>query len=252
MEKIRFEKDDRAYRIVLDDPPLHILDIAMLEELREALRAVENDRALLLISSSGGKTFSAGASVHDHMGDRVKAMLAAFHDCFRILDRLELVTVSLVQGAALGGGAELAFAADFVLASSRAKFGQPEINLGVFPPVAAYQLSRQLPPRRGLELLLTGDPIGADEALRLGLVNSVFPEADFDAKSAEWLARLHKQSSSSMRLTKRAFRLASESDFAEKLARVEALYLDELMQTADAVEGLEAFVEKRPPSWKGR
>src|SRR5687768_17012557 len=157
--KVAFSADAHAYRITLSDPPLHILDITMLEELREALGRVGNDRHALIIDAAGEKAFSAGASVQDHLGDRVATMLSAFHDCFRILARLDLVTVALVRGAALGGGCELALACDFVLASDRARFGQPEINLGVFPPVAAYQLSRQTAPRKGLELFLTGDPI---------------------------------------------------------------------------------------------
>ena len=163
-EEIALSSDANAWRITLNDPPLHILDIAMLEELRDALGRVTNDRHALIIDATGEKAFSAGASVQDHLGDRVAAMLERFHDCFRILARLDLVTVALVRGAALGGGCELALACDFVLASDRARFGQPEIQLGVFPPVAAYQLSRQLPPRKGLELILTGDPIDAATA----------------------------------------------------------------------------------------
>ena len=156
-----------------------------------------------------------------------------------------------MRGAALGGGCELALACDFVLASDRAKFGQPEINLGVFPPVAAYQLSRQIAPRKGLELLLTGDTIDAATAERLGLVNAVFPLAEFDARAGEWLQRLYKQSASSLRFARRAFRLAQNADFNERLAAVERLYLDELMETSDANEGLNAFVEKRKPVWSG-
>src|SRR5205814_3425754 len=154
-----------------------------LEELRDALTQIRPDHHCLIIDAQGEKAFSAGASVQDHVGDRVATMLARFHDCFRILARLDLVTVALVRGAALGGGCELALACDFVLASDRARFSQPEINLGVFPPVAAYQLSRQTAPRKGLELLLTGDAIDADAAERLGLVNAVFPLAEFDALS---------------------------------------------------------------------
>src|SRR5207302_6764602 len=126
-------------------------------------------------------------------------MLDRFHDCFRLLAKLDLVTIALVRGAALGGGCELAMACDFVLASDRARFGQPEINLGVFPPVAAYQLSRIAPPRRGLELLLTGEAVDAATAERLGLVNAVFPLAELDARADEWLARLYRQSASSLR-----------------------------------------------------
>lgn len=252
MSKITFSSDANAYRITLADPPLHILDIALLEELRDALRGITNDRHLLIIDASGEKAFSAGASVQDHLGDRVSAMLERFHDCFRMLARLDLITVALVRGVALGGGCELALACDFVLASDRARFGQPEIQLGVFPPVAAYQLSRQLPPRKGLELFLSGDPIDAASAERLGLVNAVFPAAEFDARANEWFARITRHSASSLRMAKKAFRLAQAEDFDERLARVERLYLEELMQTSDANEGLNAFVEKRKPEWKGR
>ena len=249
MSKVHFSKNADHYRITLNDPPLHILDIALLEELREALRQVKNDRHMLVIDAQGEKAFSAGASVGDHMGDRIERMLGAFHDCFRILARLELVTVALVRGVALGGGCELAMACDFVLASDTAKFGQPEIKLGVFPPVAAYQLSRQTAPRRGLELLLTGESIGADEALQLGLVNAVFTRDQFDARSEEWLRRLTRHSASSVRFAKKAFRLANVDDFEERLAAVEKLYLQELMKTSDAEEGLRAFMEKRAPEW---
>jgi cyclohexa-1,5-dienecarbonyl-CoA hydratase len=252
MAKIAVTSDADAHRITLTDPPLNILDIAMLEELREALSKVENDRHALIIDAEGEKAFSAGASVQDHIGDRVRTMLSAFHDCFRILARLDLVTVALVRGVALGGGCELAMGCDFVLASDRARFGQPEIALGVFPPVAAYQLSRQTSPRAGLELLLSGDPIDAHTAERLGLVNAVFPAAEFSARADEWMKRLLRHSASSVRLAKKAMRLAQADDFAERLERVEHLYLDELMKTSDANEGLAAFVEKRKPMWSGR
>jgi cyclohexa-1,5-dienecarbonyl-CoA hydratase len=248
--KIGFTSDANSYRITLADPPLHILDIAMLYELRDAIGRVRNDRHCLIIDAQGDKAFSAGASVQDHLGDRVIEMLRVFHDCFRALAKLELTTVALVRGAALGGGCELAMACDFILASESARFGQPEINLGVFPPVAAYQLSRLVAPRVGLELLLTGDPIDAATAERHGLVNAVFPAAEFDAKSDEWLARLYRHSASSLRIAKKAFRLAQSDDFEQRLAQVERLYLDELMNTEDATEGLTAFLEKRKPRWR--
>jgi cyclohexa-1,5-dienecarbonyl-CoA hydratase len=252
MAKIDFRSDANAYRITLNDPPLHILDISMLEELRDAIARARPDRHALIIDAAGEKAFSAGASVQDHLGDRVVTMLATFHDCFRDLAKLDLVTIALVRGAALGGGCELALACDFVLASDRARFGQPEINLGVFPPIAAYHLSRQIAPRKGLELLLTGEPIDANTAASLGLANAVFPAAEFNTKSDEWLAKIFRQSASSLRMTKKAFRLAQSADFSERLAAVERLYLDELMKTGDANEGLNAFLEKRKPVWQGR
>jgi len=251
MAKIDFQPDGQAYRITLNDPPLHILDIVMLEELRDAIGRVRPDRHALIIDASGDKAFSAGASVQDHLGDRVVTMLATFHDCFRALATLDVVTIALVRGVALGGGCELALACDFVLASERARFGQPEINLGVFPPVAAYQLSRQIAPRKGLELLLSGEPVDAKTAATLGLVNAIFPFAEFNAKADEWLAKIFRQSASSLRMAKKAFRLAQSADFNERLAAVERLYLEELMKTGDANEGLNAFIEKRKPVWRG-
>ncbi|MBV8516743.1 MAG: enoyl-CoA hydratase/isomerase family protein [Acidobacteria bacterium] len=252
MPKVALTSDEHAWRITLDAPPLHILDIALLEELRDALARVTPDRHALVIAASGDRAFSAGASVQDHLGDRVATMLRVFHDCFRALARLDLVTVALVRGAALGGGCELALACDFVLASDRARFGQPEIALGVFPPVAAYQLSRQLPPRKGLELLLTGDAIDAARAEQLGLVNVVFTDAEFDAHANAWLERLYRHSASSVRLAKKAFRLAQADEFEARLAATERLYLDELARTHDANEGLNAFLEKRSARWEGR
>jgi cyclohexa-1,5-dienecarbonyl-CoA hydratase len=252
MRKITVSTDPTSYRITLNDPPLNILDIEMLGELREAISRVSNDRHLLIIDAAGGKAFSAGASVQDHVGDRVVTMLSLFHDCFRAMAKLDVVTVALVRGAALGGGCELALACDFVLASDRARFGQPEINLGVFPPVAAYQLSRQTFPRKGLELLLSGEPVDAATAEGLGMVNAVFPLAEFDERAGAWLQLLSQQSASSLRLAKKAFRLAQSADFEERLEKVERLYLEELMKTKDASEGLNAFIEKRKPGWSNR
>ena len=245
MPKIAFSSDAHAYRITLDDPPLHILDIAMLAELRDALSKVRDDRHALIIDATGDRAFSAGASIPDHLDDRVATMLANFHDCFRTLARLDLVTVAFVRGPALGGGCELALACDFVLASDRARFALPEITLGVFPPVAAYQLSRQLDPRKGLEAMLTGEPFDAP-------VNAVFADDEFSQRAEEWMQRIYRQSASSVRMAKKAFRLAQREDFDERLARVERLYLEELMKTNDATEGLNAFLEKRKPSWQNR
>ena len=243
--KIAFSSDASAHRITLSDPPLHILDIPMLEELRDALSRVTPDRHALILDATGTRAFSAGVAVEDHLGDRAQTMLSVFHECFRILTRLDVVTVALVRGLALGGGCELAMACDFILASESASFGQPEIRLGVFPPVGAIQLSRKLPPRKGLEMMLTGDSVPAS-----AIANAVFADDDFDARANEWLERLYRHSASSLRIAKKAFRLAQAEDFDEKLARVESLYLDELMQTADATEGLVAFLEKREPRWR--
>ena len=252
MPKIRFSSDAQAYRITLDDPPLHILDLAMLDELRDALAKVGDDRHALIIDATGTKAFSAGASVQDHAVDRVAGMLERFHECFRTLARLDVVTVALVRGVALGGGCELALACDFVLAADSARFGYPEIELGVFPPVGAWQMSRQVAPRRGLELLLGGQTIDATLALSLGMVNAVFTDSDFESAAARWMDRLFGKSASSLRIAKKACRIAAAGEFEARLAEVERFYLEELVRTHDANEGLAAFLEKRKPRWENR
>ncbi len=252
MAKIRISEQPDRLTVTLDDPPLNILDTAMLEELRDVLGGGAKGKPLVVIEAAGEKAFSAGASVTDHLGEHVKPMLAAFHEALRRLYGMDAVTIAKVDGACLGGGCELALACDFVLASDRARFGQPEILLGVFPPVAAWQLSHQVFPRKGLELFLLGDPVDAATAERIGMVNAVFQVADFHAKSEAWIGRLARHSASSLLIAKKAFRLASGEDFARKLELTERLYLDELMKTHDANEGLIAFVEKRKPVWKGR
>lgn len=252
MPKIIQTETEHFYQITLADPPLNILDIAMMEELLEALQSVESNRAVLIIDAAGDRAFSAGASVQDHLEDRVERMLEVFHECCRRIHRMGMVTVALVDAPALGGGAELAFSCDLVLASERAKFGQPEILLGVFPPVAIHQLSRLLPPRIGFEMLVTGEPISAERAFELGLVNAVFRSEGFRESAERWLEKIHRQSASSLWFLKRAFRKAATEDFDRRLAESERFYLEELMKTEDAVEGLNAFIEKRPPTWKHR
>jgi cyclohexa-1,5-dienecarbonyl-CoA hydratase len=252
MPAIQMNKGEQFYTITLDKPPLNILDIELLGELREALGEVANDRWGVIISASGGKAFSAGASVQDHGAERIETMLSLFHDCFRRLYRVEMPTIALVRGAALGGGSELAFACDIVLAAETAQFGYPEIRLGVFPPVGAWQMARSGVPRRGLELILTGESIDAATALQLGLVNAVLPAGEFDAAAARWLEQLTRQSASSLRFAKKAYRLAAGDDFEVTLERIERLYLEELVATADASEGLTAFLEKRKPNYVNR
>jgi cyclohexa-1,5-dienecarbonyl-CoA hydratase len=249
--KVAFRSDAQSYRITLDAAPLNILDVELLEQLHDALKRVAPDRHTLVIDARGARAFSAGVSVQDHAQTRIAQTLQTFHDCFRMLARIDVITIAQVRGVALGGGCELALACDFVLASGDATFGYPEIKLGAFPPIGAWQMSRQLAPRKGLELLLTGDPIDATTAERLSLVNAVFPTEKFDEQCDAWRERLHRHSASSLRFAKRAYRIAQADDFETRLAAVERLYLDELTKTRDAEEGLNAFLEKRAPQWSG-
>jgi cyclohexa-1,5-dienecarbonyl-CoA hydratase len=176
-------------------------------------------------------------------------MLRAFHRaCCALLEAPQPV-IAIVQGAALGGGCELTLACDLVIASSRATFGQPEIKLGVFPPLAAVALPRMIPSHHASELLLTGRIVGAAEAARLGLVNRVSEETGLAAAAEETLSELLALSPASLRLAKQAMQRSRARPTAEEIADAERFYVERLMRTPDAVEGLEAFLEKRPPQW---
>lgn len=238
--------------ITLDRPPLNIIDMAMMGELSQAFAAVDADVRLVVVRASGDRAFSAGVSIPEHEGPQVREMIRLFHDALMRLHEVEVPTVALVQAMALGGGCELAMTCDFIVASEAARFGQPEIRLGVFPPVAVWQLQRQLPPRRGLEMLLSGNEIGAFEARDLGLINAVLDAGDYERRSEEWLGQFGRLSKSSLRLTKKAWRAAgSATDFKDAVGRAERIYLEELLKTSDAAEGIRAFIEKRHPNWDG-
>jgi len=250
---LRCVDDGAVLRITLARPPLNILTIEMMDELNAALEAAAGrPRLKAVLLAAEGKAFSAGVAIEDHQGDRVKPMLESFHRIFRQLHALDCVTVAAVQGAALGGGAELATFCDLVIAADTATLGQPEIKVGVFPPIAALHYPTRVGAQRALRLLLTGEVIGAAEAERIGLVDRVTP-ADKLAETVEAeLARYTAQSAVVLRLTKRAVREPLGARFEEGLSMLEELYHHELMVTEDAEEGLRAFVEKRKPIWKDR
>ncbi len=250
---IKVESDGNVARLVLDRPPLNILDLEALRELNRALRDLRADDALrALVISAEGKAFSAGVSVEDHLPERIELTLGAFHDVFRQLRRLGCPTVAAVQGAALGGGCELACFADFVIASESASFGVPEIKLGVFPPIAAVHFPERIGLARTLQLVLSGDVLPAAEAARIGLVDRVVAATALAGAVETLVARLKEKSASSLRLAKRAVLRTSARDFDARLVEAETAFLDELMKTSDAVEGLRAFMQKRPPAWSHR
>jgi len=240
-------------KITLNQPPLNIMDISMIEEIHNALARVHSaDEARVLVIDHKGKAFSAGVSIKDHTPDKVGEMIEKFHGMFRLLNALAVPSLALVDGAALGGGCELAVFCDLVIASDRATFGQPEIKVGVFPPVAAVLFPRLIGRNRALELLLTGDVIKAAEAKAIGLINKVLPTEGFREKTQEFVGQLTSLSGPVLRMTKRAVDRGLFSSVSEGIKATEELYLGELMQTEDAHEGLNAFLEKRKPVWKNR
>jgi cyclohexa-1,5-dienecarbonyl-CoA hydratase len=250
---VRFAADEDVARITLARPPLNILTIPMIEQVNAALEEVGRRPALkALVLDAEGRAFSAGVAVEDHQGERVKPMLIAFHQIFRHLHALDCPTIAAVQGPALGGGAELATFCDLVVASESATLGQPEIRVGVFPPIAALHYPTRVGETRARQLLLSGEILSARAAERIGLVDRVVAAGELEDSVTAAASAFTDKSAPILRLTKRAVRLARGFDFETALARLEALYLLELMATEDAEEGLRAFVAKRPPVWRDR
>lgn len=242
---------DSVARITLNQPPLNIIDLPMIGEMNDALRRIHSTSGVkVLVIGHHGKAFSAGVSIKDHAPGTVGEMLKQFHGLFHLLDSLAMPSLALVDGLALGGGCELAIFCDMVIASNRAAFGQPEIKVGVFPPVAAVLFPRFIGRNRTLELLLTGEVVDAMEAKAIGLVNKVFPPTSFCEKADEFIKKLTSLSGPVLRLTKRAVNRGLNGSVSDGIKDVEQLYLGELMQTEDAREGLNSFLEKRKPVWK--
>jgi cyclohexa-1,5-dienecarbonyl-CoA hydratase len=254
-QSIQLNIEDRVGRISFARPPLNIFNIAMMREIGEAINECLSHREMVAIvfeATPEARAFSAGVAVEEHAEETIYQMLESFHNIFRMLDQGGKPTIAVVDGAALGGGCELVAACDIVIASARSRFGQPEIKLGVFPPVAAVLLPRVIGEKRARELVLTGELIDAAEALSLGLISYVVPPTELAGKTQEVLARFRELSAPALEATRRALDLARGSTFEEALKKVEDLYLNELMKTEDAREGVGAFMEKRKPVWRNK
>lgn len=254
-QHISLQFDDRVARIELRRPPLNVLNIAMMREIGEALSSCGQQVELAAIVFQAAKdcrAFSAGVSVEEHVPDTIYQMLDSFHGIFRALEQIARPTLAVVDGGALGGGCELVAACDIVIASDRARFGQPEIKLGVFPPVASILLPRLIGEKRARELIMTGELIGASEAASWGLVNHVVPANQLEGKTKEIVAKLRDVSAAALEHTRRSLDLGRGRSLDDALKEQEDLYLNDLMKTADAVEGIKAFMEKRKPVWRNR
>lgn len=253
-EHINFRLEDRVGRVTFARPPLNVFNIEMMREITAALGecAKRDTVAIVFDADKSCRSFSAGVAVEEHVQETIFQMLDAFHSIFRSLEQIAKPTIAIVDGAALGGGCELAAAADIVIASDRARFGQPEVKLGVFPPVAAVLLPLVIGEKRARELILTGEIIDAVEAGRLGLCNHVVPSAQLESKLLEILAKLRELSGTSLSYVKQSLDLGRGKSIDAALKEQENVYLHELMKTDDANEGVKAFMEKRKPSWRNR
>ncbi|MCL4817984.1 MAG: enoyl-CoA hydratase/isomerase family protein [Vicinamibacteria bacterium] len=240
-----------AVTVSLDRPPMNVLDLATIGALRDALEAIASRRDVkaVVLRSAVPHVFSAGVDVAIHSRERLGAMLDAFHGVFRVMDGMPQVTVAAVDGLCLGGGCELAAFCDLVLATPGSSFGQPEIDVGCFPPLAAALLPRLIG-RAAWEMVLLGSSIDAQRAAELGLVTRVVD--DLPAAVDTWAKWLCAKSGAVLALARRALREGAHGSFAEGLVRTEAIYRDELAKTADVEEGVRAFLEKRRAHWSDR
>ena len=248
---IQTELKEGVAMLTLNRPPLNVLNIEMMEEINAYFEGLLKEKSLkLLVIQAAGKAFSAGVDVGEHLGDLVYKMIEVFHRMFRLLEALKVPSISVVNGSALGGGCELAVYCDMVMATEKAKFGQPEIQVGVFPPIAALAFPRMMGRKKALELILSGDVISAQEALALGMINKIVPEASLAEEVSKFVEKFKKLSGIVLKLTREAI-LAGLNDDSEKgLNVIEKIYLERLIKTNDAIEGLKAFLDKRKPAWK--
>ena len=250
-QHIEVDLKDGLGTITFNRPPVNVLNIAMMEEINGVLKSwVGNKDLKVALFKAKGKCFSAGVDVGEHMGDLAPKMIEAFHRIFRLMDKLGCLTVSSVYSSCLGGGCEVAIFSDLVIAAEGSKFGQPEIQVGVFPPIAAQVLPRTIGRKAAMDIILSGRIVTAAEALQMGLVNKVVKNEDLDKETEAFVKPYLGLSAEVLRLAKKAVMKGLRDDLEPSLQVIEEIYLKELMTSHDAQEGLKAFLEKRKAVWK--
>ena len=251
MKHIGVQIDGGLGTITLRKPPVNVFNIEMMDEINATLRDwIEEKDLKVVLFNAEGKCFSAGVDVGEHMGDLAPKMIESFHGIFRLMEALGAVTVASVYGSCLGGGCEVAIFCDLVIADDTAKFGQPEIQVGVLPPIAAQIMPRIIGRKAAMDLILSGRIISAQEALGMGLINKTVAKGDLSQETDNFVRPYLPLSAEVIRITKKTIKAGLMDDFEPSLKAIEDIYLNELMKTTDAQEGLKAFLEKRSPEWK--
>ena len=249
--RIAVELSPPAARIVLSNPPLNVIDVPMMDELRAALEQIEARPEISVIVFAGSEqAFSSGVDIAAHTPDKIRQMLTAFHNVIRSVVDSSKLTVASVRRHCLGGGAELALMCDVVYASPDSVWGFPEIKLACYPPVASVALSAIVGQKLAAELILTGRTLSGEEALAAKLVNGL--AEDPETLVAECVQRVSQLSTAAISMAKKALYSWDAIHFDKGLARAEQIYFDDLMKTADAQEGIAAFMERRRPKWVGK
>jgi cyclohexa-1,5-dienecarbonyl-CoA hydratase len=241
---------DAVARVRLQNPPLNVIDLQMMDELLAAMEQIEERTDVVAAVVFGSaRAFSAGVDVAAHTPDKVEAMLGKFHSIIRALVASSKVTIAQVEGACLGGGAEVAMVCDLVYTARDAKWAFPEIKLACYPPVACAVLANLVGQKRAADLILTGRQISGDEALSIGLASGAARGEELPAIIEETIQRLRYLSPAALKLAKKAFYAWDAAHFDKGLARAEKIYFEELMKTSDANEGIQAWLQKRTPVW---
>src|SRR6266436_1266038 len=253
LEFIRHQIEGPVARLTLQRPEHNLLNEQMLRELADGIGMVAENRAVkLIVLDAAGKVFSAGVDIGEYTGERAFSMLDAFHAaCIAMVEAPQPVLV-VVDGAAIGGGAELIAYGDLVIATPRARFALPEITIGVFPPLASTMFPHIIGPKRALELVLTGEAITAERARDLGLVNRLVPEAQLGTAVDELVSKITAQSGAVLGMAKKAVIAGMGLSLREALRNSMSIFLNELYRLEDSQEGLRALIEKRKPEWKNR
>lgn len=249
--KIWHEADGRLLRLRLNRPKANLVDATMIAELDQALEHLGNGQLGAALIDAEGPHFSFGASVEEHLPSRCAAMLAGLHRLILRMVESPVPLLVAVHGQCLGGGLELALAGHLTFVTPEANLGQPEMKLGVFAPAASCLLPELVGPQRAFDLLVSGRSITGVQAAAIGIAHEAVVDPE-RAALAYFEEHLKPKSASSLRFAVKAARLDYVARVREKLRTVERLYLDELMATADAVAGLEAFIAKRAPQWQHR
>lgn len=253
VQRISIDITSPVAHVALANPPVNVIDIPMMEQLGEALAEIERHPDISAILFTGeGKAFSAGVDVAAHTPGRIEEMLQKFHGVIRALLATKKVTIAAVHGHCLGGGAELAMLCDVVYTTESAQWGFPEIKLGCYPPVACTALAALVGQKRAAELILTGRTITGTEAAAIGLATRAVADGQLEIAVNECIERLGQVSPAALAMAKKASYAWDSMHFDKGLARAEKIYHEELMKTADAQEGIRAFMEKREPRWSGK
>ncbi len=252
-QTIRTSYADGVARLTFARPKHNVFNIAMMQEFNAALASLNAEKGLKCVVILGeGPSWCAGVDVGDHRPELVDQMISTFNQALQSIEAIPVPTIAAVHGACLGGGMEFAIACDMVVAAKKAKFGQPEVKLGFFPPYAAIRLPALVGPAKTIEICATGRTYSADDAVAMGFVGRAVEDELFDSEISKLVGEIQTSSPLILRLTKQAVKMHLGMNFSAALDSVSDLFLNTLMKTEDTLEGIASFYEKRKAVWKNK